>query len=950
MQRGALTVLHQALKGVRNTPDSARAHRFKGASMIKVLCLRVLHCAVLVVAGWAFGLGPSSVAAQASSGSGRILGQVLDGTTGQPLPGAQIVLGEGPRGVVAGIEGRFQLDALPEGRVSIQVLLIGYAPRTVTDLEIRAGAVARVEVLLERAAVAVTGITVSAEVERGSVAALLNEQRNADGVTNAISAEQISRSPDGDAAAAVKRVSGVSVQDGKYVFVRGLGERYTTSSLNGARIPSPEPERKVVPLDLFPSGLLQAISTSKTFTPDQPGDFSGGNVNIRTPTFPARRTVSFSISTGVNPEMRSGNRLRAPTEGGEWRAASTGPRALPAPAANYSGTVVRGSEVNQIINSFRRAWSVDEGAAPLPLSLGSSVGGSTGFLGQTLGYLGSFTWGRSEEGRLDQYRARPSSGGTVRDAYEGESGTSSVLLGGLMNLSLLMGSNTQIHLSNTWNRSADNSARREVGFDENTGTQVQVERLTYVERWVRAHQLRGEHQLSPRQRVDWNVNLSAVQRAEPDRSEFVTWLDPAVPIWFNDFEGAVRTFGILDESAREFGANYELQLGGAGSPNRIKVGGVYRTAARDANSVGFRIQPFEYWDSDPRWQGRPEDFLDGRYAQGDQGILILSREISGGSYDANDALQAGFIMAETAPLERLRLIGGVRIERYELDVNAENQIGQPASTSRLYTDVLPAISAIYTLSDRQQLRLAASRTLARPEYRELAPITYREVLGGEQVIGNLDLERTLIQNYDVRWEWYPAPGDVISVGLFAKAFDAPIEQRYLARSGTDSRTFENAESATNRGVEFEISTALGSLAERLEPLAVFANVTVMESTVKTGNPADAERAMVGQAPWVVNAGGTWSSLGLGTSATLLYNVVGERIVNARASGVDVDDVVERPRHLLDLSLRFPLRGGISGKFDLKNLLDAPYEILQGSTVRESHRVGRSLSAGLSWRW
>lgn len=911
---------------------------------------------ILALGGGFFALitGPLFMAhpvqAQAGPPSGRILGQVLDATSGQPLPGAQVVLEPGPRGVVAGIEGRFQIDAVPVGAASLRILLIGYGTRTVTDIQIVSGGLARVDIVLERSAVAVSGITVSAQVERGSSVALLNEQRVADGVTNAISAEQIARSPDGDAAAAVKRVSGVTVQDGKYVFVRGLGERYTTSSLNGARIPSPEPERKVVPLDLFPAGLLQAISTSKTFTPDQPGDFAGGNVNIRTPSFPVRRTVSFSISTGFNPEVSGATRLRAPTEGGEWRAASTGPRALPAPAENYSATVVRGAEVNQIINSFRRVWSVEETAPPLPLSIGSSMGGSTGFMGQTLGYLGSFTWGRSEEAQLDQYRARPSTGGTVRDAYDGETGTSSVLLGGLLNTSLLLGSRTQLHLSNTWNRSADNSARREAGFDENTGAQVQVERLTYVERWVRAHQFRGEHQLTTRQRLDWNVNLSAVQRTEPDRSEYVTWLDPAIPIWFNDFEGAVRTYGTLDESAREVGVNYEIQMGSLGSGQRIKIGGLFRTASRDANSVGFRIQPFEYSDRDPRWQAKPEDFFDGRYAQGDQGIFVLSREISGGSYDAEDELRAVFLLSELSLFDRLRLIGGVRVEQYDLDVNAENQIGQPASTSRAYTDVLPAISAVYSLSGRQQLRFAASRTLARPEYRELAPITYREVLGGEQVIGNLDLERTLIENYDARWEWYLAPGDVLSVGVFAKRFDAPIEQRYLARSGTDSRTFENAESASNRGIEFELSTGLGGLAERLEPLAVFANVTVMESVVRTGNPGDASRAMVGQAPWVVNAGGTWSLSDRGINATALYNVVGERIVNARASGVDVDDVVERPRHLLDLSVRFPVLGSVSGKLDLKNLLDAPYEIVQGSTVRASHRVGRSLSAGLSWRW
>jgi hypothetical protein len=913
---------------------------------------------ILFIAALFAGAGPipgGHLAAQepgsATEATGRLLGQVRDAATGLPLPGAQVLLNDGPRGVVAGVEGRFQMDRVPVGAVSIQVLLIGYAPHTVTDIEVGANGVTRVEALLERQAVAVAGITVSADVERGSAVALVSEQRTSDAVVNAISAEQISRSPDGDAAAAVKRVSGVTVQDGKYVFVRGLGERYTTSSLNGARIPSPEPERKIVPLDLFPSSMLQAISTAKTFTPDRPGDFSGGSVDIRTPTFPTRATWSLSASTGWTDGATAQSLLRAPTAGGEWRASATDPRAIPGAAENYSGTSSRGAEVNQVVNSFRRNWLVDEATGRLPLSLGASIGGSTPLLGETLGYLGSFTYSNGEEARMDEGRARVGTGGVPIDAYEGSSGTSSVLWGGLLNVAALIGSHSQIHLANTYNRSADNTARREVGTDENTRSLVQIDRLTYVERVVRAHQLRGEHQLGMRHRFDWTASVSAVSRSEPDRSEFVTWLEPDVPVWFNDFEGAVRTFGQLDEDSREAGATYEFSFGSnRGSPNRIRTGVSYRATDREARSQGFRIQTFEWAPNDPRWQLPPEEFFDGRFAGPQDNVFLLSRELSGGSYDAGDELTAAFLMAELNLLERVRLIGGARIEQYALSVSSQNQLGQAAVTELDYTDVLPALTAIVGVTENHQLRLAASRTLARPEYRELAPITYREVLGGDQVIGNSDLERTLIQNFDLRWEWYPGAGEVVSIGLFAKRFENPIEERYLARSGTDTRTFENAESATNEGIELEAAAGLGRFADRLEDLSLFSNVTVMRSRVRTGNVDDAERAMVGQAPYVVNTGVTWAGARGAWSGTLLHNVVGERIVNARASGATVLDVVERPRHLVDFSLRFPMVGNASGKLDFKNLLDAPVEVLQGSIVRSTYRTGRSVSVGVSWRW
>lgn len=886
-----------------------------------------------------------------SQAVGRLFGQVLDAATRQPLPGAQVVLGDGPRGVVAGVEGRFQIDRVPAGNNAITVLLIGYAPRTITDLDVTEGAITRIDVLMERQAIAVGGITVSAEVERGSAVALVSEQRRAEGVVNAISAEQISRSPDGDAAAAVRRVSGVTVQDGRYVFVRGLGERYTTSSLNGTRIPSPEPERKIVPLDLFPAGLLQAISTAKTFTPDQPGDFSGGNVDIRTPTFPARTTWSFSLSSGWDAEATGRTLLRAPIEGREWLASATGPREIPEAASSFSGSASRGEEVNRVVNSFRPVWMTREGSGRLPLSVGSSVGGSSPLFGQTVGYLASLTYGTSESARVDERRARIGTGDVPIDAYTGSSGSSSVLWGGIANVAALVGTHSQIHLNNTYNRSADNTARREVGTDENTQATVRIDRLTYVERVVRSHQLRGEHQLGMRHRLDWSANVSAVSRSEPDRSEFVTWLDPEVPVWFNDFEGAVRTFGSLEEDAREATAQYAFSFGqDRGNPNRIRIGGALRRTERDTRSQGFRIQSFDWSPADPRWQASPETFFDGRHSGPNDAIFLLARELSGGSYDAADDLAAAFAMAELNPLDRLRLIGGVRVERYTLTVNAENQLGQRSVVDRDYTDLLPAISAIVAVAEDHQLRFAASRTLARPEYRELAPITYREVLGGEQVIGNAELERTLIQNFDARWEWYPAPGEVLSIGFFAKRFDRPVEERYLARSGTDTRTFVNAASATNEGIELEANTGLGRVAAALDPLSAFTNVTLMRSRVTTGIDGDAERPMVGQAPYVVNAGLTWAGTGQDWTGTLLYNVVGKRIVNARASGATVSDVVERPRHVVDLSLRFPLPGQASGKLDLKNLLDTPVEVRQGTIVRSSYRTGRSVSAGVSWRW
>jgi TonB-dependent receptor len=264
--------------------------------------------------------------------------------------------------------------------------------------------------------------------------------------------------------------------------------------------------------------------------------------------------------------------------------------------------------------------------------------------------------------------------------------------------------------------------------------------------------------------------------------------------------------------------------------------------------------------------------------------------------------------------------------------------------------VLPSLALNLKLSDTQHLRLSVSQTLARPEYRELADVQYREVLGGENVRGNPALTRTLIRNADVRWEWYPAPGEVLSLGVFAKQFDDPIERVYRATSGTSQVTFVNAQSADNVGVELELRKRLGFIAAPLEDLTLFTNLTVMKSTIEIASSASSqtntERRMVGQAPYVANVGVTYNPEWRSSSATLLYNVVGERIMSA--GEVPLPDVIERPRHVVDFSLRTTILGGVSLKVDARNLLDAPYELMQGSVMRESYRSGRSYSFGLSW--
>lgn len=450
--------------------------------------------------------------------------------------------------------------------------------------------------------------------------------------------------------------------------------------------------------------------------------------------------------------------------------------------------------------------------------------------------------------------------------------------------------------------------------------------------------------------------MSGVTRVEPDRSEIVYQFTPdpmtggTIPRWVNTSnQGAVRTFGDLSENSFEGQANYRLSLGDVGRQQVVKLGALFRSTDRDADTRSYSINSPGLADDIRALP--PEQLFDGRLTTPTSAVLRLDPLFQGGAYSARDHLIAGFGMTELALGDRLRAIAGARVEDSRVRVDAAPTLGSTSTIRKHYTDVLPSAALIYKLSESQNVRLSGSQTLARPEYREQVDILSRDVLRGDNIRGNPNLRRTLIQNADLRWEWYPNVGELVSVSLFGKHFDQPIERVYRAVSGSRVIQYVNADAAENYGVEVELRKGLGFLSPRLSPLTAFTNATVMHSDITVGNSeasvTNDKRAMVGQAPYVVNAGLTYTTESGRSSATLLFNRVGERIVDAGEA--PLPDTKEQPRNVVDLSLRFPLVGAVSGRFDARNLADAPFKIQQGTVTREGYRTGRIFQAGLSWR-
>lgn len=880
----------------------------------------------------------SSVFAQ----TGQIVGRVIDEASGQGLTSVGIQVVGTTTGVMSGVDGRYRLQTTA-GTTTLQVRRIGYTPKTITGIVVPANGIVEKDILMKVANVQLSTVSVTAVKENGSISSTLNAQKNATNVTNAITAEQISRSPDGDAAQAAQRISGVTVQDGKYLQVRGLSERYTTANLNGVRLPSPEPERKVVPLDLFPSSLLQEVSTSKTFTPDQPGDFAGATVNIKTKEFPTRKQVNYSVGVGANSRVLSNTLPFAPRAGGELLAVANSSRNMSndLASANFLGNVTQ-EQMNNIIRSQRNVWAPGYRTGRGNSSLGMSMGGNN-ILGKNVGYVLSGNYGYTEEVRSNERFAVGNQGpnNTVvpLTTLNGQTARVGVQWGGIANFSTMIGQMSRVSLNSTFTRNADNEARVDGGYDENLADSISRTTLRYVERGVVSITGQGDHQLSTNNKTSWSLTTANTVRREPDRSDVVYARSPNIGYsLLSSLDGARRLYFDLREQNLVGQVDHTLTLG---NKHNVKVGTYYRNTERNTQAPIYAF----ITRANESVTTQPANVIFGKDQACPTCNTINVQPIGqAGSYTASDINTAGYVMADWQLTDHIKMIAGGRAEYADINVNTATQGGFTVASDLRNFDVLPAFLLNTRLADNTNLRFAASRTVTRPEYRELAPVTFRDVLGGVSITGNNKLHRGLINNIDVRYEHFPNPNEIFSVGLFAKQFISPIERVEQATSGAYQANFQNALIANNIGIELEARK------EIFTAVTVFSNVTLMSSTVQLDTTqrltvTDSKRALVGQSPYVINIGTTYSSLSGRTNITVLYNTVGDRIF---AAGVfPLPNIVEKARHMVDVTMKAPIGQRANLKMDVRNILDARYKFMQGNLEREGYNMGRMISLGIS---
>lgn len=790
-----------------------------------------------------------------------------------------------------------------------------------------------------------------------SAAAQLEARRDSTSVKDAISAEEMQRTPDSNASDSARRVPGASVVGGKYLVVRGLSGRYTNALLNGVRLPNSDPDEPGVQLDLFPGQMLNSLSVAKTFSPDKPGNFAGGSLELETRDYPDAFTWQANLSTNANTASIGQDILTYPGGATDFLGVDDGTRALPDSVPNERVVAsARGfsrDEVDDIAKAFPTEWERRTTTGIPDLNASMTLGDTLKVGGRKLGLLGNVNYGH-------QWRRTPGTTAKARlgagdklelvEDLENDTGTREVNWGGLGTATYEVSPSDELSLVGMWNHNSEDSARVARGRSDSEGEDIEAQRFRLLERNFGVVQLLGDHTnffVAPGSRFKWQLNGSYTGRSEPDTRDLMRQREGDRLFWRDVPGSGERFYSTLDQLDGGGGFDLSVPIGFV----QAKAGalGQYTTRSFLARRFGF---DFIGGGAEDRFLAPNELF-----ASENIGTLVRMEELtrSDDSYNSNQLLLAGYLMGDAALLDWLRVIGGVRLESFGQNVESyspfPDERDDSVATDRTDTDVLPGASVVVEPMEQMFVRLAYGGTVARPEVRELAPFLYQDFVRRRTVQGNPDLERTYVHNFDVRWEWFLADTEVLAVSGFYKQFVSPIEQVVQDRQG--NVTYDNVDGATNFGAEIEARVGLGRLAKALDVFSLGGNLSVIHSNVslsdeQRGTATTAERPLAGQSPYVANMSLGCSLTDIGLSAFAYYNVFGRRIEEVGKLGLP--DVYQEPFHSVDVSVAWQIDPHWKLTANASNVLLSKVVLTQGPYEVQARAPGATFGAKLGWTY
>lgn len=872
----------------------------------------------------------------------QIKGVVIDQKSKETLIGAVVTVDGTNVKAITNIDGNFQIDGLKKDKTyTLYINYVGYKTQKIDGVQAKD---ADQVIALQPDEQQLKEVTVTAVERRNTDAAMIQVAKSSPVIVSNVSAQEISRTQDTNAGEVIRRVPGVSLIDDKFVMVRGLSQRYNNVWMNGGAVPSSEADSRAFSFDIIPSSQIDNLTIVKSPTAEYPADYSGGFIIVNTKEIPAENSFNIDVGGNWNTSSAFKDFSYSKGSGTDFLGFDNGLRNLNGgihadlnPQLDANGKPVGDYATSLLGNGFNNDWLVKSKKPLGDLKLAASLNQRWMLGGRTLGMLAALnytneyrTYENMENNLYGIYDAANDKPNYLRHSVDDQY-NNNVRLGAMLNFTFLSkDGNHKYQLKNIFNQLATSRYTWRDGVSAQSNLERSAE-YYYRSRTTYNGQLTGKHTFTS-DALDWSIGYAYANRHLPDRRRFL--IDDALESGVyalstgNDIS---REWTQLDEHILSLGVNdkHHFKFGNFEPDLQVGAYGEYR-------SREYQTRNFIYnWNVSAN--NMPSDFrhsdiptlLSNETNMGYDKLYLLEEKQMRNNYRGHNTLGAGYL-AMSLPFGKLGIHAGVRFEHNDMELISNSRDYEKSESSRHYKtdDVFPSLNTTYKISDQHQVRLSYGRSINRPEFREVSSSVYYDFDLASNVQGNTELKNCYVDNLDLRYEWYPSRGELISLAVFYKHFDSPIEWTYTVAGGTDLiYSYKNAKSANNYGVELDIRKNLGFIG--LKDFSWSFNGALIKSKVQFEKGAKEEdRPMQGQSPYLINTGIFYKNEPLKMDIALLYNRIGKRIIGVgRSEGSTGDDSnsrvphsYEMPRNTIDLSLAKKFGDHLELKLNVRDLL------------------------------
>jgi len=855
----------------------------------------------------------------AQNNNATIKGKVINEQSKETIPFANIFIKGTNTGVQSDFEGNFELK-LSAGN---HVLVASSAGMQAYEKNISISSNEVLEINISLKEIELKAVEVKAKIKNTTANSAISLMKKSDALIQIVSSESIRKSPDANAANVLKRINGLSIQEGKFIIVRGLSDRYNLSMINNMLIGSTEPDRKVFAFDIIPSSVIENIVVHKSYLPELPGEWAGGLVQINTKDIPSENFMNISVGTGFNIQA-----LQQPfyTNQGSFSdnfgIDNTRGLSNNFPSRKAFKTLTQ-QEKNSLASTLNNNWSITQKKQPMNIAIQIN-GGATG---KVFGKKSAAVLGvnynnnyRTTIGNLKFFQFNNENSAISLDYYD-KKFSKDISAAAFANFSTALNPKNILKFNNFLSVNSNNYVNLRTGKDyeyNSSGANILARELGFKQNIFFNSSLSGEHQFEKsKTKIEWQGSYTLLDQKIPDLKRIQYNQDeetaPYIAVIGSSStitqKSGYRFFSHLNDFMMNGGFNVSKTINIKKMENTIKMGYLFNYKDRY-----FNARPFGYTLENSKQNlllQAPEEIFNTNNINAANGFNFRELDVKQNEYYANSFLHAAYISMNTKFTEKIKLNYGLRMEFFDFLLDAY-RINTPITVQRAKLNFLPAILATYSINEKNNIRLGASKTLVRPEFRELAPFTFFDFDLNAGVLGNDNLKQTDIYNADIRYEFYPDKGEIFTVGAFYKYFNNPIEQ-YFNQSGVNTATYnyQNPESAYTLGFEFEFRKKLNFI----KNVTWFGNVAFIKNYVPLY-----KRSMQGQSPYIINSGFQYDNIEKGWNGLLAFNVAGRRL--AYVGNTDVPGIYENVRPLLDFQISKRLmKDKLELKFSANDILN-----------------------------